>query len=126
MADQVIYLLLLAVFVALMWGFLRQQQSGAVVWEDYYVKEIAQAVNAAEPGDVLRLDVHTATEVAQKNHVPDLQQIFFFDQETQEVCGQFSLGDRTCFAYVNDVKVAWRIDLGARSGKNVLVLEVGV
>ena len=125
--SNIIYLVLVVIFVAIVGTFVWQQQSGAAIWEDYYVKQLGLLLDRAQPGDSFTLDVHKATEVARGNQVLDLTSIFWFDNDLKEVCAKFSNQYATCFAYYTDIDVAWRVDLaaGARTAKNVLVIDVG-
>lgn len=102
--DNAIFLILVVFFVIGIGLFLLQQKSGAVVWEDYYVKEIVKAVDIAEAGDEICLDVHKATEIALSNEV-SLSEAFSVDNSKNEACVRLSKGRRSCFLFFNDVDV---------------------
>jgi len=110
--NNVVYLILLAIFVVGMFAFIWQQSNGAAVWEDYYVKEIVKVIDLSKPGDQVTIDVQKATEIAKKNEV-GFSEIFKFDNANNEVCVKLSQGRATCFSYFNDEDVIFEdIELG--------------
>jgi len=115
--DVIIYLILLVIFVVGMIVYLNQQQEGAGVWEEYYVKEIVKVIDFSKAGDEYFLDVHRATEIAKKNIVGSFSEIFSVDNVNNEICVKLSRGRRTCFNYFNDVDVI-NMELRLASGKN--------
>ncbi len=115
--DVIIYLILLVIFVVGMIVYLNQQQEGAVVWEEYYVKEIVKVIDFSKAGDEYFLDVHRATEIAKKNYVGSFSDIFSVDNVNNEICVKLSRGRRTCFNYFNDVDVV-NMELRLAGGKN--------
>ena len=122
--HTLVLFLLTVLFLAGLFLYLGQLQSGAFVWEDWVVKDLALTVNQLEPGDSVVIDVHAVTEIAHKNDVADLRQVIWFDHEKREVCARLSAGRASCFAYFHDVAVAWKIELSGVDGNNVLVLDV--
>jgi hypothetical protein len=105
--DNVIYLILLIIFFVGMMAFVNSKMNGAVVWEDYYAKELAKVIDLSKPGDVIVLDVQKATEIAQKNKVANFEDIFSFDNINNEVCVRLSLGKASCYYYFNEVSVTY-------------------
>jgi len=102
--DNVIYLLILVLFIAMISTYIWLQMNGTGVWSQYYSKEIVKVINLASPGDEISLDVHKATEVADENRVP-FEEIFTFDTTQNELCVKLSLGRKTCYSYLNEVNV---------------------
>lgn len=122
--DNAVYIILLVLFLAGMYAFVSQQRSGAGVWEDFYVKEVVKVIEVSDPGDVVELDVHRATEVAQKNKVPDFNRIFMFDNEKDELCVKLNNGQRkTCYSYFNDINIV-NVELVKGKPVNILRFEV--
>jgi len=101
--QNILYLILLVVAFAVLAGFVGQQREGAAFYEDFYAKEIARIIDLAEAGDEIVLDVHSATEIAQKNDVP-FDQIFFFDSANDKIGVRLS-ARRTNFNWFNDVDI---------------------
>ena len=115
--DNLIYLLLLVIFIFGIFAIILQLENGAVVWEDYYAKEIVKVIDFSNAGDRACLDVHKATEIAKKNNVKSFSEIFIIDNPANEVCVKLSLGRKTCFNYWNDVDIV-NIDLKFGLGEN--------
>ncbi|MBX4196465.1 hypothetical protein KW805_02675 [Candidatus Pacearchaeota archaeon] len=103
--DHIIYLILVALFVAGMSAFLYLQMNGAGLWGDYYTKQIALLIDQGKPGDEFHLDVGKAVSIAQKNGVSDVVNLFVFSNENNEVCARLSPSGKSCVSYFNDVKV---------------------
>lgn len=103
--SNVIYLILLVVFLAGMLVFLWQYYQGAAVWEDYYAKEIVKVIDFSKAGDEIWLDVHKATEVAKKNRVKSFSEIFEINNPENQVCVKLSKGRKTCYSYFNEVDI---------------------
>ncbi len=104
--DNLIYLILLVIFIAGVIAFIYSNMNGANVWGDYYVKQVVGIVDLAKPGDVIIIDVQKATEIAKKNKVFDFEEIFRFDNMKSEVCVKLSQGRINCFNFFNNVNVA--------------------
>ena len=129
--DNAIYLIFLVIFFVGMLYFVASYKGGAVVWEDYYAKEIVKIINFANPGDSTCLDVHKATEIAKDNNVRSFSEIFTIDNADDEVCVKLSKGRRTCFNYFNgidivnvDLKLAEGIDKEGEHTKNILCFDI--
>lgn len=104
--QNIVYLLILIIFLVGMMAFARSKANGASVWEDYYAKEISKVIDLSQPGDNFVLDVQKATEIAKKNNIANFEMIFSFDNFKNEVCVQLSLGRASCYNYFNAVNVA--------------------
>ena len=77
--ENVIYLLLLAMFVFLVFFAVSGFRNGAATWEDYYTKELTKVIDMSQAGDEIEIDVQKATEIAKKNGVRSFSEIFNFD-----------------------------------------------
>ncbi len=118
--SVVVGIFVLLIFAFGLWFYIDQQNSGASIWEDYYVKELSIILNYAKPGDTITLDVHSATRAAQKHGV-DFNEIFSFPD--QEVCVKLSSGRKTCQRYFNSIRVeSFKMRLGVPG--NVLDIKV--
>jgi hypothetical protein len=102
--DNVIFLILLALYVVGIGLHIAQQEDGAGVWENYYSKEIVKFVNFAEVGDEICLDVNEGVKIAINNEVSK-SQIFSADNRKNEICVKLSQGRKSCFSYFNEVDV---------------------
>ena len=113
LTSNLIFLILLALFIGVMGLFLYAQNSGAAVWEDYYAKEIVKLINMAEPGDEIVLDIQKGTEIAGSENVGSFSEIIEFKSQINTVCVKLSPGGQTCYEYFNDVDVVnYEIKLG--------------
>jgi hypothetical protein len=117
--STIAFIFILLLFTFGMWYYIYQQKSGASVWEDYYAKQVTVVMNSAKPGDVIVLDVHKATEIAQKSGVTFGLLFSISDQET---CVKLSQGRKTCYSFFN--KVDAEIELKTGVPGNVLEIRV--
>src|SRR3989344_1220414 len=121
--QNVLYVLIVIIFVAGIFFFVQNQQNGASIWEKYYAKEISRVINFAQSGDNITLDIHKATEIAQKNKLSSFSEIFQFDNLNNEICVKLSLGRKTCYSYFNNVDITnVQLDLGVPI--NILRFEI--
>lgn len=103
--SNVVFIILLVVFLVGMLMFVYSKMNGDSVYEDYYAKELVKVVDLAKPGDIVALDVHKATEIAKKNNIADFKEIFSFDNNKNELCVKLSAGKASCYSYFNNVNV---------------------
>ena len=129
--DNVIYLILLVMFIIGFMYYIYARADGAETWGDYYAKEIVKVINFAEPGDEVWLDVHKGSEIAVKKKVKSLSEMFTIDNVQNKVCVKLGLGRRTCYSYFNEVDIiGWNIlpsegkDESGQSTKNLLYFRV--
>lgn len=123
--DVVIYLVLLVIFFAGMLYYVLHQQSGAAIWEEYYAKEIVKMIDFSRSGDEFFFDVQRASEIAKRNGVLNLREVFVFDNTAHEVCVKLNVGRRTCHFYFNEVDII-NADLKFAEGKNEKGEDVNV
>jgi hypothetical protein len=114
--GQVVFILVVLIFAVGMFWYIKSQENGAAVWEDYWSKEIAKIINLAEPGQKVVLDVHKVSVIAKRNGV-DFDKIFTFRNSKNEVCVQLSLGRKTCYSWFRNLAVT---NYGIDFGKNEL------
>ena len=121
--ENVIYLVLLAMFAFLIFFTINGFSNGAAVWEDYYAKELTKVIDLSHPGDEIAIDIHKATEIAKKNRVKSFSSIFNFDNLKNEVCVKLKEGRKTCYFFSKDVDVVDR-DLKLGVPGNVLNFKI--
>ena len=80
LTNEVAYIILLVLAIALTFAVVYKYQNNAGAWQDYYSKEIVRIINSGEAGDEISFDVQKGTEIAKKNGL-DLQsgELFTFD-----------------------------------------------
>ena len=75
----IVSLVIVALLGGMLFMFVRAKQGDAGFWETVYARELARVITLAEPGDVITLDVHHATEIAQQQKVADLRSLISID-----------------------------------------------
>ena len=122
--DNVIFLILLIVFLGLIFVFVSGQNENVGIAEQQYASEIARVINLAEPGDEIILDVHNATRLALEEGI-EFNKIFSFDNENNKVFVKLSSSGRTSFEFFNDVDVVdSEIEIGLKDGVNKLKFRI--
>ena len=123
--DNIIYLILVALFVFGMFAFVQQQRNGAGIWEDYYAKEITKMIELSSAGDEIEINVQKGSEVAKENRV-SFSEIFVFDNVKNEICVKLNIGRKTCYFYNKDVDIINpELKLGvSETGENSLYFKV--
>jgi hypothetical protein len=115
LTENIMYLILLAFFILLIWGFLFNRANSGALWEDFYAKELARTVDSGKAGDVLRLDVQKATSIAKRNgiNIQNVESMFVFDAKQKRVCVQLSVSGGKCYPYFSELVVTeTSIELG--------------
>jgi len=69
LAENIIFIVLNLVFLAILILFIMKQGAGAVVLEQAYAKKIALLIDSAKPGMILKLNMQDAKKTAEKNGV---------------------------------------------------------
>ena len=123
LTSNVVYILLTVLFLIFILAVISQNRNGAGVWEDYYAKEIARAVDLTKPGDEVSMDIHYASVIAQKNGFMDFQRMVRFDNAAHEIIVQLRTSGNSHFSYFNDVNITdARVEVGVPT--NVLKFKV--
>jgi len=122
--ENAIYIILAVVFTIGMFLFVWQQSNGAAIFEQYYASEITKAINMAQPGDKVSIDVQKATEIASNNKITDFNQIFSFFNSKNELCIKLSRGRATCMNYYNNVDIL-NVNMKYGIPGSVLYFEIG-
>ena len=116
---NVIYWLLLILFIVPLSIFIWLQMNSAVFWSDFYAKELSRVVNLAQAGDEMSMNIQKLTEIAARGGVPN-NDVFTFNNQEKEICVKLSKGRKTCYNYFNDVNV---VEINALIGGEVNRLE---
>ena len=103
--NNLIYIVIVLITFSLAYASLSMYKNGTAVWQEYYADEVRKAVELAEPGDMIVLDVQQAVAIAGRNKFSDREKMFSFNDATHEVCAQFDHRGRTCVYYFNNIKV---------------------
>jgi hypothetical protein len=114
--ENVMYLIILGVFLAMISLFLWSRANSAYIWEDFYAKELSRIVSAGSSGDVYRLDVQKATTIAKRNglNIKEASTLFIFNAQKNEVCVKLSNGEGKCHPYLSSLAVTEeKIELAA-------------
>jgi hypothetical protein len=124
--SNVIYMIFIAIFISLLFLSISKLKNNTEYWESFYAKEIAKIIDSSKPGDLITIDVQTASRVAKKNGLASVRDIVRFDSKNHEVIVQLSDKKETRFAYFSDYKILdYKIELGkSNSGGNLLVFQI--
>lgn len=67
--ENVVFILLNAIFLFILILFLIKQGQGAVVLEQIYAKEIALLADSAKPNMLIKIDMEKGLKIAEKNGI---------------------------------------------------------
>ncbi len=67
LVENIIFIILNLIFLAILILFVVKQGSGAVVVEQSYAKQIALLIDSAKPGMLIKLNMEDAKELAEDN-----------------------------------------------------------
>lgn len=100
--ENVVFILLNAVFIFVLILFLIKQGQGAIILEQTYAKEIALLADSAKPGMQIRVDMEKGMKIAEKNKF-DFRRIVNVNGNVVQV----KLNDDTGYTYsfFNDVNL---------------------
>lgn len=104
--STVAYIILTAVFVGFIFMMVYHYKNATAPWEEFYAKEIARAVNMAEAGDLVTIDLNKASVIAKKNNFEEYAQIVRFDNKNHEIIIKLGANGETRFSYFNDVEIS--------------------
>jgi len=123
--DNVIYLVLAAIFMVGMLAFVSGQSNGSDIWTQYYSEEVARILDYSQPGDKISVPIDRASKIAQSNDV-ELSEMFVFDNSKGMVGVKLSEGRRSYFTYFTDFDVvSCEIEFGLSDDvENTLRFEI--
>lgn len=102
--ENFVFLIFLVGFFVLISYYAYGYQDGAVFYEDFYAKEIANLINRAEPGTEFKLDISSLGKIADK-HGKDINGVVLVDNVDNKVTVSLNEGKGTSFEFFNDVDV---------------------
>jgi len=102
--NNVAYFIIFILFFIGMFFFVSSRMNNVSFWEDFYAKEIVRAVDFAEPGDIVKIDVTLASKLASKNG-KSLDKAFVFDNEGGMVIVSLGTERGKSFNYFNNVSI---------------------
>jgi len=106
--EQIIFIVLNVVFFLILLAFVFNSASGAFVTEQFYAKQIALLIDAAEPGTMISLEITDAYNIAKNNNL-DAQNII--NIKDNNVIVKLSSSRIYAFKFFNDVNIEKSIRL---------------
>ncbi len=100
--ENVIFIILNVLFLAILILFISRQGQGASLLEESYSKQIALLIDSAKPGMTIVLDMTKAKEVAEKNEI-DFEDIVISANNIITV--KLSEKGGHSYSYFNDVDI---------------------
>ena len=108
--DSIIHIVIFILFFSGMFCFVTSYTSNVAFWEDFYAKEIAYAIDRAEPGMEFKLDVSKLAVVAAKTGKP-VKDIISIDNVQNTVSVSVRRNAGASFRFFNDVDVVdWKTE----------------
>ena len=98
--ENVIFIILNILFLAILILFLLRQGQGAIILEQSYAKQIALLIDSAKPGMTIILDMSKAKELAEKKGI-EFKDIVIKTDNIITV----RLSEKGGYSYFNDVNV---------------------
>ena len=107
--DSIIHIVIFILFFSGMFWFVTSYNDGAVLWEDFYAKQIANLINNAEPGMEIKVDVTRISGIAIKRG-KDVKRIVDIDNVNNRVIVDLRNKKGASFAYFNNVDIIdWKV-----------------
>jgi len=106
--ENLVYILLVVVFVSIMYFSITRAGSQAGFYEQIYAKQIALIVDKAKPGIDMELDTFEMQRIARKNNFNG--NIVSIDNNENKVVVKLIDGKGYSYKFFNDVDVAWNLD----------------
>jgi hypothetical protein len=100
--ENVVFILLNAVFLFILILFLIKQGQGTVVLEQIYAKEIALIADSAKPGMLIKIDMEKALDVSEKNGL-DFRDVVRINKNVVQV--KLSQDSEYTYSFFNDIKL---------------------
>ena len=100
--ENVIFIILNVLFLAILILFLLRQGQGAIILEQSYAKQIALLIDSAKPGMTIILDMSKAKDLAEKNGL-EFKDIVI--NENNVIMVKLSEKGGYSYSYFNEVNV---------------------
>ena len=123
MFNNIIYIVLVLLVFSLNYASLSIHKNGAAVWQEYYSNEIVKAIELSKPGDQIILDVQSGVLIAGKSSYQDFKNMFSFNDNSREICSQFSHVGKTCYYYFNNVEID-NMNVNVNSDNSLLIINI--
>lgn len=120
--ENVIFIILNVLFLAILILFLLRQGQGAVILEQSYAKQIALLIDSAKPGMTLVLDMSKAKDLLEKNGL-DFENIIIKTDNIITV--KLSESGGYSYSYFNDVDFNYYVDDSDPENINSYVFVIG-
>ncbi len=123
LVENVIFIILNLIFLAVLILFLIKQGSGAIVLEQVYSKQTAMLVDSAKPVMLLKIDMEKGIKIAEKNGI-DFNDVVKIEGNIVRV--KLSKNGGYTYAFFNDVDAvsyAERDDKNEYTGMYVLTIN---
>lgn len=102
LVQNIIFILLNLMFLAIMVAFLIKQGSGAVFLEETYSKQIALMIDSAKPGSIIKFNMEKALKVSEREKFP-FQDVV--RKDGNYVIVQLSEKSGKEYAFFNDLEI---------------------
>jgi hypothetical protein len=119
LSNQIIFILLIIVFSAIIIFFLWRTSKGVVLAEQAYAKRIALVIDQAKPGTYVEINMMEIYQMADKNGFKR-ENTVAIDPEARKVTVKATEGRGYSFNFFNDNSIIWGLD--KLSGK--LTIEI--
>jgi preprotein translocase subunit YajC len=124
LVENIIFIILNLIFLAVLILFLLRQGSGAIVLEETYSKNIAMLADSAQPVMLLKVNMEKGEKIAKDNGI-DFNEVVKITENKVEV--KLSENGGYTYAFFNDVDVmayAERDDKNEYTGMYILTINV--
>jgi len=116
--ENVVFILLVVAFMAIMLFALTRAGSQATLFEQVHAKQIALIINKAKPGMEVELDTFELQKIAKKNKFAG--KIVDIDNKKNRVKVKLVKGKGYDYYYFSDIDVVWNLD----KEKRILFLKM--
>ncbi len=107
LTENIIFIILNLVFLSILVVFLFSRTSTAAVFEEKYAKQIALALDSAEPGMTIYLEMKDAIKIAKKNSI-NLENVISIRDNLVTV--RLRDGEGYSYSFFNNAQVTARFD----------------
>lgn len=107
LVENIVFIILNLLFLAILVLFLMRQGSGALVLEQTYSKQIAMLIDSAKPVMVIKMDMDKGRKLAEKNGI-DFNNAVKISGNTVQV--KLSENGGYTYSFFNDVSVSTSAD----------------
>lgn len=101
---EFLYLVVFLAFFIILLLYVRGYTQQAVLWEDYYAKQLAHLIDGSLPDTTITMDVTQATRIAHATG-KRYSDIFSIDNENKQISVSLRPGAATRFSYLSNKTV---------------------